>query len=91
MIAIELQLHWNIEARTRSEELGVDPSPTTRKLYEKLLLEDESQDELTAPHVELLSSVHLPGRPLPSRSLLPMVGRQAEWQWMQSWFGMDPK
>jgi S-methylmethionine-dependent homocysteine/selenocysteine methylase len=20
-----------------------------------------------------------------------MVGRQAEWQWMQSWFGMDPK
>jgi DNA-binding SARP family transcriptional activator len=73
------------------EELGVDPSPTTRKLYEKLLLEDESQDELPAPPVELQSSVHLPRRSLPSRSLLPMVGRQAEWQWIQAWFSTDQK
>jgi DNA-binding SARP family transcriptional activator len=77
--------------RQLREELGVDPSPITRKLYEKLLLEDKSQDELPAPHLEPQSSVHLPEKLLPSRSLLPMVGRQTEWQWMQTWFSTDPK
>jgi DNA-binding SARP family transcriptional activator len=85
-----LQVYHRCMSQLR-EELGVDPSPTTRKLYEKLLLEDESQDELPAPPVEPQSSVPLPGRSLPSRSRLPMVGRQAEWQWMQAWFSSDPK
>ncbi len=57
------------------EELGVDPSLTTRKLYEQMLMEEE-----TPNHPSLLPSV------LPSSfPLTPLVGREPEWATIQQW------
>lgn len=63
------------------EELGIDPSPTTRKLYEQLLNEDDQQ---LNPSPLLLKS----RSPLVSRSksaLLPLAGRKREWSFVQQW------
>lgn len=61
------------------EELGVDPSSTTRKLYEQLLLEDQSP--VAAP---IQPPTRLRLAP-PSPSPLPLVGRQPEWKLIQAW------
>ncbi|MBI4780832.1 MAG: AAA family ATPase [Oscillatoriophycideae cyanobacterium NC_groundwater_1537_Pr4_S-0.65um_50_18] len=62
------------------EELGVNPSSTTRKLYEQLLRNDESpNDNATAQS---------PSRPHPSSlrlALPPLVGREREWDVIQQW------
>lgn len=69
------------------EELGVDPSPTTRRFYEQLLLEEESPIG-TSP---IQPRVHLP-LSLPSQSALPMVGRNHEWHLIQEWSAIaDPQ
>lgn len=66
------------------EELGVDPSPTTRKLYEQLLLEEE----LPADNFPIQSGVHLLSPPSPDS--LPMVGRDHEWSLIQVWTRAAP-
>ena len=69
------------------EELGVDPSATTRKLYEQLLHE---ADELTADQA-LTQPLSLRRAPLSNRSqagfrpLLPLVGRKDELNQVQAW------
>jgi DNA-binding SARP family transcriptional activator len=62
------------------EELGIDPSPTTRKLYEQLLLEEE----LPADKPPLQPAVHVPLSP-PSQSSVPLIGRNHEWGLIQAW------
>lgn len=67
------------------EELGVDPSTTTRKLHERLLTEDTEVDAqpLVVPVVS-----HRPSAPpsiAPVRAMLPLVGREREWAAIQQW------
>lgn len=69
-------------------ELGVNPSPTTRKLYEELLM---LEDAPTPPNcVAIARPANLPLPPaavnfvLPS-SELPLIGREAEWAAIQQW------
>lgn len=57
------------------EELGLDPSATTRKLYEKLLQEDEAVGSGPAP---LPTYIIKP-------SLLPLIGRGREWSAVDQW------
>ena len=58
-------------ATTLQRELGVEPGPATRQAYEQLL-------EVTAPqHPQLVPQTVLIGTS-------PLVGRQAEWQRLQS-------
>lgn len=62
------------------EELGVDPGSTTRKLYEKLLREDE------LPPAQLAAQPIAQPHPLPpSRLVPPLVGRKPEWDEVQQW------
>ncbi|MBW4517730.1 MAG: AAA family ATPase [Timaviella obliquedivisa GSE-PSE-MK23-08B] len=65
------------------EELGIDPSPTTQKLYEQLLREDElPEDELpaqTTTHFRPLTLLH--------PALSPLVGRKREWEIIRQWMG----
>jgi DNA-binding SARP family transcriptional activator len=58
------------------EELGIDPSTSTRKLYEQLL-EDQTPDSHS------LSAIVQPSRPNVTRS--PLVGREQEWSLIQQW------
>jgi DNA-binding SARP family transcriptional activator len=62
------------------EELGVDPSPTTRNLYEQLLLEEK----LPTDKPSIQPKVHLPR----SHSSSPLVGRNHEWHLIQEWSGV---
>jgi DNA-binding SARP family transcriptional activator/predicted ATPase len=76
------------------EELGVDPSATTRKVYEQLLLQDEAlEDELHDERLEQKTSTQLPMHlhplPPPSRLASPLVGRQQEWQIIQNWVNVN--
>jgi DNA-binding SARP family transcriptional activator/predicted ATPase len=64
------------------EELGVDPSATTRKLYEQLLLEDEAVEH--HPPTRSIDPVFLPTI-APTRSMSPLVGREREWATVQQW------
>ncbi|MBD2033475.1 hypothetical protein H6F76_00135 [Leptolyngbya sp. FACHB-321] len=68
------------------EELGVDPSSTTRKLYEQVLREEEPLVARTPaqPPVTVRSSAspHLTNR---KTSTLPLVGRKREWGLIQEW------
>ncbi|GAB4370935.1 MAG: hypothetical protein Kow00121_12060 [Elainellaceae cyanobacterium] len=66
------------------EELGVDPSPTTRKLYKQLLLQDElPTDTVFMPPPR---SLVLPIRSTDERSSSsPLIGREQEWSEMQAW------
>jgi DNA-binding SARP family transcriptional activator/Cdc6-like AAA superfamily ATPase len=72
------------------EELGVDPSANTRKLYEQLLLEDEVEEH-DAPAIApaltgqfATASTPLPTiAPMPATS--PLVGREREWATVQQW------
>jgi DNA-binding SARP family transcriptional activator/predicted ATPase len=65
------------------EELGIDPSTSTRKLHEQLL-EDETPDSRS--HSQALPSFSpmlLSSRQIGPRSRL--VGREREWNLMQQW------
>lgn len=70
------------------EGLGIDPSLTTRKLYEQLLMEEEiPKDTLRRDSSRLSSLPSLPSA-LTSRSQLtlsPLVGRETEWVSIQQW------
>ncbi|MBE9169324.1 AAA family ATPase [Pleurocapsales cyanobacterium LEGE 06147] len=64
------------------EELGVDPSWTTRRLYEQLLMEDEQPECQVLPRLSSLPTL------LPSHSsllLTPLVGREQEWAFIRQW------
>lgn len=63
------------------EELGVDPSATTRKLYEQLLREDETREDKAPPPPATRSRSSFPAR----HALPPLVGREPEWQIIQQW------
>lgn len=67
------------------EELGVDPSASTRKLYELLLMEDEGVEAKT-PVMQVASRrpSFLPSI-APVRSMPPLVGREREWATIQQW------
>jgi DNA-binding SARP family transcriptional activator/predicted ATPase len=71
------------------EELGVDPSVTTRKLYKQLLHEDEpSTAEVPAHAIRL----HLSASPRPASlksSVSSLVGRKHEWDLIQEWVSTD--
>lgn len=78
------------------EELGVDPSFTTRKLYEQLLQEDEPSIAESPAHPIRLQSSSLPSsaslRPANLKSsVLPLVGRKREWSFIQEWVSTDPR
>ncbi len=74
------------------EELGVDPSGATRKLYEALLMEAEIPD--VSPNVDrplvdrplapTLPSISLPA-PISRSAPSPLVGREHEWGLIQQW------
>lgn len=64
------------------EELGVDPSAITRKLYEQLLLEDEAPDIQASSHSAGPPQTTLFPSPL---ALSPLVGRDREWASIQQW------
>ncbi|NJR40735.1 MAG: hypothetical protein HC781_20260 [Leptolyngbyaceae cyanobacterium CSU_1_4] len=49
---------------TLREELGINPSPTTRKLYEQLLQEDELLEDATSPQVTPRFHASIPSRPI---------------------------
>lgn len=67
------------------EELGVDPSATTRKLYEQILEDNE------APIVQTTARIRsLPLSSSPSR-LLPLVGREHEWASIQQWVSLSDR
>lgn len=63
------------------QELGVDPSASTRRLYEQLLLEDRGgeQRQPTIPLPVALPPIAAPG------PMLPLVGRAREWAMVQQW------
>lgn len=72
------------------EELGIDPSLTTRRLYEQLLMEDDSLDRRSRSD----SNDKSPFLPRPSvllprsnLALSPLVGRDREWTSIQQWAG----
>ncbi|MEW6494935.1 MAG: BTAD domain-containing putative transcriptional regulator, partial [Cyanobacteriota bacterium] len=81
------------------EELGVDPSPTTCKLYQELLMMEESgaSEELeldshrTKHQDDLDASILLKGTtsPTTSESSLPLVGRKQEWITIRQWLNLD--
>ncbi len=74
------------------EELEVNPSPTTRKLYEDLLMLEETptlssclaivqpQPAATVPSISKLAT-----NPILPTSTLPLVGREAEWTVVKQW------
>lgn len=78
-----LQLYHQCLTMLR-EELGVDPSPSTRKLYQQLLADDQTEIEPPKRFAGPDWSASLPvgtGTPAP----LPLVGRQNEWLAIQQW------
>ncbi|NJK77418.1 MAG: AAA family ATPase [Microcoleus sp. SU_5_6] len=70
------------------DELGVDPSLETRRLYEQLLAEDDIPHRPAPSESNIVSPV-FPNPPvLPSRSHLarsPLVGRDRDWASIQQW------
>nr|WP_238393408.1 BTAD domain-containing putative transcriptional regulator [Myxacorys almedinensis] len=70
------------------EELGVDPSPTTRKLYEHLLLEDELPDHTSTAQFSTSARPHPLLSRQPLRSKCPLVGRESEWNLIQQWISL---
>lgn len=67
------------------EELGVNPSPTTSKLYEELLtLEDVPLVASCVTPSLSITSLPQTSSVLPS-SDLPLIGREAEWNVIQQW------
>lgn len=70
------------------EELGIDPSTSTRKLYEQLLQEDDVTDERSRRDANHRSSFWSRLSPPPSPAHLaqsPLVGREQAWASIQRW------
>lgn len=79
------------------EELGIDPSATTRQLYAQLLGEEGILPQIHPPHpptqLNLRPQPPLPTHPpstllcspQPQTALPPLVGRDREWQTIQQW------
>ena len=76
------------------EELGVDPSTTTRKLYEQILLDkDEHYHEISPmsrgmcypPSETAMPTVERKQPIAKVNSLSPLIGRQREWAIIQQW------
>ncbi|HEY9603870.1 MAG TPA: BTAD domain-containing putative transcriptional regulator [Allocoleopsis sp.] len=72
------------------EELGVNPSPVTCKLYEQLLTMEDAPAESTcvAAAKPLFSATTLPQVKTASSSQpshLPLIGRESEWAIVQQW------
>lgn len=67
------------------EELGVDPSPATRQLYERLLREEEDlPKQLQAAKPKNVSTS-------PSLPVTPLIGRVQEWTTIQNWLNAVSK
>jgi DNA-binding SARP family transcriptional activator/predicted ATPase len=70
------------------EELGVNPSPTTRQIYEELLTLDHipmSSTRLETAHPTDLPLTQTAVNPILPASELPLIGRQVEWAAIQQW------
>ncbi|HIK15554.1 MAG TPA: AAA family ATPase [Leptolyngbyaceae cyanobacterium M33_DOE_097] len=81
---------------TLQEELGVNPSPTTCKLYEELLTLEDAPPVAECAAVASISGEAIHPQPATSEFLLashfprsvselPLIGRAAEWKAMQEW------
>lgn len=88
--ATALQVYYQCMSLLR-EELGIDPSATIRKLYEDLLNAEDTALTDCSLHSEqrCISEqrlcIQLPPQ-LPAKpALLPLVGRDREWQTIQYW------
>ncbi|MBF2084295.1 BTAD domain-containing putative transcriptional regulator [Thermoleptolyngbya sp. C42_A2020_037] len=78
------------------EELGVDPGPTLRKLYDQILNADDEPFGSLAGSIATASGGD---RPLVSAALLspasaaqqlsPLIGRTHEWDTIQQWMGAE--
>jgi DNA-binding SARP family transcriptional activator/predicted ATPase len=75
--ASALQTYHQCMALLR-EELGLDPSPTTRQLYDALLNETALPEHRAGAAATLAPDVPLPKR-------LPLIGREAEWAALRHW------
>ncbi|MFB8790872.1 MAG: BTAD domain-containing putative transcriptional regulator [Potamolinea sp.] len=61
------------------EELGIDPSPATKQLYERLLREEEDlPKQLQAIKPKSVNTS-------PSLPVTPLIGRDQEWKTIQHW------
>jgi DNA-binding SARP family transcriptional activator len=70
------------------EELGVNPSPTTRQIYEELLTLEDIPKSPTDPEIARPANLPLQQalvNPVLPTSELPLIGRQAEWSAIQRW------
>lgn len=71
------------------EELGVNPSPTTCKLYEELLTLEDAPLPPTCVAVSqpivLPSLAKTTAQPVLPPAKLPLIGREAEWTVMHQW------
>ncbi|HEY9624681.1 MAG TPA: BTAD domain-containing putative transcriptional regulator [Crinalium sp.] len=89
-----MRLHWQSGDRANAlqtyhrcmtllrEELGVDPSPATRRLYEQVLNDDGERLPQPSP-IRLSEPIACP--PRLSSPLLSLVGRDREWVAIQQW------
>ncbi|WOB45345.1 AAA family ATPase [Thermoleptolyngbya oregonensis NK1-22] len=82
------------------EELGVDPGPTLRKLYDQILnADDEPVSSLAGSIAGSIATASGGDRPLASAALLspasaaqqpnPLIGRTHEWDTIQQWMGAE--
>ncbi|HBB36084.1 MAG TPA: hypothetical protein DDZ80_25535 [Cyanobacteria bacterium UBA8803] len=69
------------------EEMGIDPSSTTQALYQQLLITDTP---ISPPHPRSAFPIQVP-KPQRSPNLPALVGRQVEWQSIQSWLSATAK
>lgn len=70
------------------KELGVNPSPMTRQIYEELLALEDAPQQPTC--VAIVHPTNLPllqstVNPVLTTSELPLIGREAEWATIQQW------
>jgi hypothetical protein len=76
---------------TLQAELGVNPSPTTCKLYEELLTQEESSPPTCVAQEEIVPPVGSDSvlMPPPVRqtftATLPLISRVTEWEVIQQW------
>lgn len=87
--ASALQVYYQCMTLLR-EELGIDPSSEIRQLYEELLnagTSEHSEKFLVSqqPISQQQTSSLVTLQPLTKSTTLPLVGRDREWQVVQSW------
>ncbi|TVQ21846.1 MAG: transcriptional regulator, partial [Leptolyngbya sp. DLM2.Bin15] len=81
--ASALQLYHQCMTLLR-DELGIEPSTATRRMYEQLLMDDTpSFHSNELPHREDVHPVVLPRHVEVVQS--PLVGRETEWMQIQTW------